>query len=73
MPTISGDDVRVAQLNFPVAPRQTESLYFEWSEGETYRFEATLSTGDITVQSVTAPRTYTQREFRDRYSLWCRN
>jgi len=54
------DDVMVAQLNFPVPPRQTESIYFQWSEGETYRFEATLSTGDITVQSVTAPRTYTQ-------------
>ena len=54
------DDVMVAQLNFPVPPRQTEFLYFQWSEGETYRFEATLSTGDITVQSVTAPRTYTQ-------------
>jgi len=56
----SPDGVRVAQLNFPVPPRQTESLYFQWNEGETYRFEATLSTGDITVQSVTAPRTYTQ-------------
>ena len=56
----SPDGVRVAQLNFPVPPRQTESLYFLWNEGETYRFEATLSTGDITVQSVTAPRTYTQ-------------
>ena len=54
------DDVMVAQLNFPVPPRQTESIYFHWSEGEIYRFEATLSTGDITVQSVTAPRTYTQ-------------
>ena len=54
------DDVMVAQLNFPVPPRQTESLYFQWNEGEAYRFEATLSTGDITVQSVTAPRTYTQ-------------
>ena len=54
------DDVMVAQLNFPVPPRRTESLYFEWKERETYRFEATLFTGDVTVQSVTAPRTYTQ-------------
>ena len=54
------DGVRVAQLNFPVSPRQTESLYFQWSEGETYRFEATLSTGERIVQSVTAPQTYTQ-------------
>ena len=56
----SADGVMVAQLNFPVPPRQTESLYFQWSEGETYRFEATLSTGGVTVQSVTAPRTYIQ-------------
>ena len=54
------DDVRVAQINFPVSPRQTESLYFQWSAGVTYRFEATLTTGNISVQSVTAPRTYTQ-------------
>ena len=41
-------------------PRQTESLYFEWQAGEIYKFEATLSTGDISVQRVTAPRIYTQ-------------
>ena len=56
----NADGVMVAQLNFPVPPRQTESLYFEWREGEIYRFEATLPTGDIFVQSATAPRTYTQ-------------
>lgn len=56
----NADGVMVAQLNFPVSPRQTESLYFQWDEGETYRFEATLTTGDMTVQSVTAPRAYTQ-------------
>ena len=56
----NADDVRVAQLNFPVPPRQTESLYFQWNEAETYRFEATLTTGNIIVQSVTTPRTYTQ-------------
>lgn len=54
------DGVMVARLNFPVPPRQTESLYFQWSEGETYKFEVTLSTGESIVQSVTAPRTYTQ-------------
>ena len=48
----------VDQLNFPGPPRQTESLYFEWQEGETYRFEATFSTGHVNVQTVTAPRTY---------------
>ena len=56
----NADGIMVAQLNFPTPPRQTESLYFEWREGETYRFEATLTTGDVDVQMVTAPRTYTQ-------------
>ena len=56
----NADGARVAQLNFPTPPRQTEPLYFEWREGETYRFEATLTTGDVDVQTVTAPRTYTQ-------------
>ncbi|MYC76049.1 hypothetical protein F4X10_09845 [Candidatus Poribacteria bacterium] len=56
----NSDDLMVAQLNFPVPPRQTESLYFQWREAETYRFEATLSTGDSMVQNVTTPRTYTQ-------------
>jgi len=56
----NADGVMVAQLNFPTPPRQTEPLYFEWREGETYRFEATLTTGDVNVQTVIAPRTYTQ-------------
>ena len=55
----NSDGAMVAQLNFPVPPRQTESLYFEWQAGETYRFEAIIGTGDISVQSVTAPRVYT--------------
>ena len=54
------DGVRVAQLEFSTPPRQTEPLYFEWREGETYRFEAILTTGDVEAQRVTAPRTYTQ-------------
>ena len=58
--TFNADGAIVAQLDFPVPPRQTESLYFEWQAGEIYKFEATLSTGDISVQTVTAPRTYTQ-------------
>ena len=53
------DGVMVAQLNFPGPPRQTEALYFEWHVGETYRFETTLSTGNIKVQNVTAPRVTT--------------
>ena len=54
----NSDGTMVAQLNFPVLPRQIESLYFEWQEGETYRFEATSSTEHVSVQTVTAPRTY---------------
>ena len=56
----NSNGVMVALLNFPTPPRQTESLYFEWREGETYRFEATLTTGDVDVQTVNAPRIYTQ-------------
>ena len=56
----NADGVMVAQLNFPTSPRQTEPLYFEWREGGTYKFEAILTTGDVDVQTVTAPRTYTQ-------------
>ena len=56
----NADGVRVAQLNFPTPPRQMEPLYFEWREGETYRFEATLLTGTVDSRTVTAPRSYTQ-------------
>lgn len=54
----NSDGTMVAQLNFPAQPRQIESLYFEWQEKKTYRFEATLSTEQVIVQKVTAPRTY---------------
>ena len=56
----NADGVRVAQLSFPTPPRRIESLYFEWREGETYRFEATLLTGSVESRTVTAPRSYTQ-------------
>ena len=56
----NADGVMVAQLNFPTPPRQIEPLYFEWDAGETYRFEAILSTGSVDRQRVTAPRVYTQ-------------
>ena len=56
----NANGVRVAQLDFPVPPRQIESLYFEWHAGETYRFEATLSTGNVDTETVTAPHVYTQ-------------
>ena len=56
----NANGVRVAQLDFPVPPRQIESLYFQWREGETYRFEATLSTGSVDTETVTTPHVYTQ-------------
>ena len=56
----NADGVMVAQLNFPTPPRQIEPLYFEWREGEIYRFEATLVTGSVERRTVTAPRSYTQ-------------
>ncbi len=54
----NADGTLVSQLNFPGLPRQIESLYFEWQEGEIYRFEATSSSDLVNVQTVTAPRTY---------------
>jgi hypothetical protein len=54
----NADGTLVSQLNFPGLPRQIESLYFEWQEGEIYRFEATSSSDLVSVQTVTAPRTY---------------
>ena len=54
----NADGTLVSQLNFPGLPRQIESLYFEWQEGEIYRFEATSSSDFVSVQKVTAPRTY---------------
>lgn len=53
----------VAQLDFPVQPRQIESLYFEWNAGESYRFEATLTSGDVVVQTVPAPLKYSHGSF----------
>ena len=56
----NANGARVAHLDFPIPPRQIESLYFEWREGATYRFEATLSTGGVETETVTAPHVYTQ-------------
>ena len=56
----NANGMRIAQLDFPVPPRQIESLYFQWREGETYRFEATLSTGSIDTKAVTTPHVYPQ-------------
>lgn len=53
--TYNSDGTMVAQLIFPTHPRQIESLYFEWKEGESYKFEATLSTDQVSVKTVTTP------------------
>jgi len=51
----NSDGTVVAQISLPVQPRQTESLHFEWQEEETYRFEATLSSEQVSVRNATAP------------------
>ena len=53
----------VAQLDFTVQPRQIESIYFEWQAGETYKFEATLSSGSVVVQTVSTPLRYARGNF----------
>lgn len=53
----------VAHLDFPVQPRQVETLYFEWQPGETYRFEATIPSEKVFVETVTAPLKYARGNF----------
>lgn len=50
----------VTQLDFPTAPRQIETVYFAWQEGETYRFKASSHADQISEQTVTTPHTYPQ-------------
>lgn len=59
----NSDGNKVAQLDFPVQPRQIEALYFEWQAGEIYKFETTLSSGEVVVQTVSAPPKYVQGNF----------
>ena len=47
----------VAQLDLGGYSRGTESLYFRWEKGKTYRFEVTYQNGESTAQTVQAPRT----------------
>ncbi len=54
------EGMKVARLDFPVPPRQVESLYFKWREGERYRFEIVLANSDISVRTVTAPQVQTR-------------
>ena len=56
----NSDETMVAQLSFPSQPRETEYLYFEWSEGESYRFEAILSTDQVSSKTVTSPRDFSR-------------
>ena len=56
----NADGTRVAQISFPSEPRTIETLYFEWEEGETYRFEAVLLSGQVDVKMVEAPKTYSR-------------
>ena len=54
----TSDGTLVARLDFPTQPRQTEIVYFEWQEGETYIFEAISHTDQVSTQTVTTPNTY---------------
>ena len=47
----------VAQLNLGGYARSTESLYFRWDKGRTYRFEVMYQNGESTAQTVQAPQT----------------
>ena len=46
----------VTQLNLGGYPRGTESLYFRWEKGKTYRFEVMYQNGESTAQAVQAPQ-----------------
>ena len=52
------DGVLLAQLEFPITPRQIETVYFAWQEGEPYRFEAISHADQISEKTITALRTY---------------
>ena len=47
----------VAQLDLAGYARGTESLYFRWEKGRTYRFEVMYKNGEPTAQTVQAPQT----------------
>ena len=51
------EDRLVAQLDLGGYARSTESLYFRWKRGKTYRFEVMHQNGESTVQTVQAPQT----------------
>ena len=47
----------VAQLDLGGYSRATESLYFRWEKGKTYRFEVAYQNGESVAQTVQAPQT----------------
>ena len=47
----------VAQLDLGGYARGTESLYFRWEKGKTYRFEVMHENGESAAQTVQAPQT----------------
>ena len=51
------EDRLVAQLDLGGYARSTESLYFRWEKGRTYRFELIYQNGESTAQTVQAPQT----------------
>ena len=53
----SGGDRLVAQLDLRGYARSTESLYFRWQKGKTYRFEVIYQDGESAAQTVQAPQT----------------
>ena len=51
------EDRLVAQLDLGGYARSTESLYFRWKRGKTYRFEVMHQNGESAAQTVQAPQT----------------
>ncbi len=56
----NSEGTMVAQIRFPSKPREIETLFFEWQAGEIYTFEATLSSEQISILTVQAPKTSSQ-------------
>ncbi len=54
---LDSEDRVITQLNLGGYSRRTESLYFRWEKGRTYRFAVTYQNGESTTQTVQAPQT----------------
>ena len=55
--TLDSKGKLVAQLDLGGYARSTESLYFRWEKGRTYRFEVMYQNGESATQTVQAPQT----------------